>query len=662
MRKTDDPGERSRSKNCLCHSSYSNDHVKSKCLLLFARALPYLLIVACIVGLLGSITIGRYNFAMGGSILAIPAIAAAIALLHIYRCDQDPLLGSASLFPFEQRALVLLFGVAFSLTIIFGLICPLESPYFLGGVIALYTIVFLQIFSRGHRSTVTLIEIMLTMACLIYETTLKSPYYFGWTDIPPHIFLSTVTYLSGHVIPPDLSAGYAYFPLYHIWIALSSHVLAIDIKPTLFLITCPVYVMVTVFLYYLFMRVTGNVQLSLLACLLYSIDSTVTFYGTYMITRATAYIGFAILLYLLITGNSGDCSYKKNHSFRALAILVTAYILLVHQVSTPQILFLLLLLLGCEWFVGSEKHLHNSFLVLEVVLFLAYWLYVAFDFANYIGGTRIRPDIFEAPVIVESVRAFSPIVFLSNNVDVLVFLLFAIIGFGYLFWKQKPAYAPVFGLFALLTIVFYVPTPINSIWQTITLFRFDRFMLLISPFMALIMGWGLCTVSGYLQKKNPIRAVGSIVLLLFVIYCCGAAGIIKAAPPELRDSFTFEELDGFDHIYSYVPYGSTIYSDYYSSRYFSQSYFSESDALGIPFYRSRQIQDVMDLPSYRGFVVIPCSQFMGYGLTFSKGSDLDPEGRTYPYLPSSETISTLSSNLAERDKIYSSEFIDLYYS
>jgi len=49
-------------------------------------------------------------------------------------------------------------------------------------------------------------------------------------------------------------------------------------------------------------------------------------------------------------------------------------------------------------------------------------------------------------------------------------------------------------------------------------------------------------------------------------------------------------------------------------------------------------------------------------LTFSKGSDLDPEGRTYPYLPSSETISTLSSNLAERDKIYSSEFIDLYYS
>jgi hypothetical protein len=495
-----------------------NDHMKNKHLQIFARALPYLLIVAYIVGLLWSIAIGKYNFAISGSILAIPALVAAIALLHIYHRDPDTLSGSVPLFPFEQKTLVLLFGIAFFLVIVLGLICPVESPYFLIGIVLLYTIILLQIFSRGHRPTVILIEIILAMACLIYETTLKYPYYFGWTDIPAHIFMSTVTYVSGHAIPPDLSTGYAYFPLYHIWIALSSHVLALGIKPTLFLITCPVYVMVTVFLFYLFKRVTGNVQISLLACLLYSIDSTVTFYGAYMITRAAAYIGFALLLYLLIhRENRYDLDNRKNIRFRALAILVTVYILLIHQVSTPLILFLLLLLLGCEWFVGSAKHLQSSFFIFEVVLFLAYWFYVAFDFSQSVAVTRIRPDAFNAPVIMENLQPYSPFTFLFDHVDVLIFLFFAILGIGYLLWRQKPAHASVFGLFALLTIVLYLPTPIQALWQLRTLFRFDRFMLLISPFMAFVMGWGLYTVSGYLQKRIPVKTAGLIVLMLFLM-------------------------------------------------------------------------------------------------------------------------------------------------
>lgn len=641
--------------------------MKNKYLHIFARTLPYLIIVAYILGLFWSIAIGRYNFAISGSILAIPALAAAIALLHIYRRDPDTLSGAVLLFPFKQKTLVLLFGVAFSLTIVLGLLCPVESPYFLAGIVTLYTIILLQIFSRGHRPTVTLIEIMLTMACLIYETTLKYPYYFGWTDIPPHVFMSTVTYLSGHVIPPGLNAGYAYFPLYHIWIAMSSHLLAIGIKPTLLIITCPVYVMVTVFLYYLFKQVTGNVQISLLACLLYSIDSTVIFYGAYMVTRAAAYIGFAILLYLLIYREDVPDTHiyeRKKVLFCVLAILVTVYILLVHQVSTPQILALLLLLLICEWFVGSEKRLQNSFFIFEVVLFLGYWIYVAFDFASHIVETRLRLDVFDTPVVIESLQLYSPFAFLFNNVDTLVFLFFAIIGIGYLLWKQKPAYASVFGLFALLTIILYVPTPIHALWQTMTLLRFDRFMLLVNPFMAFIMGWGLYTVSGYLHKRNLVRAAGSIVFLLFVAYCCGATGIISVeVDPTSRVSFTSEELIGFDHINSHVAYGSTICADYYTSRYFCWVYFSESDALGLPFYRSSTIQNITDISSSQGFVIIPRNQFIEHGLAFSKGSEIEAGGGgTYPYLPSNETKTTLFKYLAGKDKIYASEFVELYHS
>ena len=314
--------------------------------------------------------------------------------------------------------------------------------------------------------------------------------------------------------------------------------------------------------------------------------------------------------------------------------------------------------------LSGREYLRSSFFIVEIVLFIAYWFYVAFDFSNGVIVSRIRPDVFDAPVVIESLQDYSSLTFLFNNVDTLIFLFFAILGISYLLWKQKPAYASVFGLFALLTIILYVPTPIQTVWQTMTLFCFDRFMLFISPFMAFVMGWGLYIASGYLQKRIPVKTAGLIVLLFFVVYCCGATGIIVAEDTSAsRVSFTFEELDGFSHIISYVPYGSTIYSDYYTSRYFSQTRFSESDALGLPFYRSRAIQDVADISLYQGFVIIPRNLFMEHGLAFIREGELERGGGgTHPYLPSNETISALSNSLVGKEKIYSSGFTELYYS
>ena len=80
---------------------------------MLARALPFFIIVVCLVGLLGSIIIGRYNFTICGLIIAVPAITAGIVLLHIYHYDLEFLSWSGFQFPFEQRTLTLLFGVIF---------------------------------------------------------------------------------------------------------------------------------------------------------------------------------------------------------------------------------------------------------------------------------------------------------------------------------------------------------------------------------------------------------------------------------------------------------------------------------------------------------------------------------------------------------------------
>src|SRR5690606_26488832 len=100
--------------------------------------------------------------------------------------------------------------------------------------------------------------------------------------------------------------------------------------------------------------------------------------------------------------------------------------------------------------------------------------------------------------------------------DKSIFLFFALIGISFLLKNYRNNYASVLGLFALLTLIFYVPNPLNTIWQFKVLFRLDRFMLFVSPFMAFVMGYGLYIFWNYMSKYAP-RKVNSaaLVVLLF---------------------------------------------------------------------------------------------------------------------------------------------------
>jgi len=636
--------------------------MKNKYLVIIAKIIPYILIVGYIIGLLGSIAFERNTYALSGSILAIPTIAAAIFIIFAKKFNPSPICNSIILYPFKQKYLTLLFGIFISLTLVISLFFPGESPFFLAGIVIIYTIILVQIFSKDHRSVVVLIEIALSMILLIYIMTLKYPYYFGSTDIMPHVYFSTVTYLSHHIVPPDLSINYAFFPLYHIWVALSSYVLALDIKTALFVITGPAFVTSIFVLYSLFKNITGIPQISLLTCLLYSTDAIIIFYGSYMVPRVAAYVGFVILLYILIIGKNPNSNSDVNvTAYRSLAIIILVYILLIHQVSIILFILLLLLLLLCEWFIGSEKRLRKSFVIFTLILSLVYWFIVSFEFTKDLAMSRIRPDLYEQPIFMEYIATYSPISFLINHVEILIFLFFFIIGVVYLLRKQKPIYASVFGLFALFTVILYIPSPLSSIWQLSRLIPLNRFNLALAPFMAFVMSWGVYTIINFSIKKISINKIGSIVLIFFVLFCCGTTGMIAVVEnPESRISFTNEELVGFNYIESKVPYGSRLYSDYYTRQYFNKFYFQESESLDLPFYTSLVIRDFNSLSDYNGFIIIPFHHFLKSGIYLSKGGEFNPEGGLVAYSPSDNSISTIINKLDLKDKLYSSEHVDLY--
>jgi hypothetical protein len=236
----------------------------------------------------------------------------------------------------------------------------------------------------------------------------------------------------------------------------------------------------------------------------------------------------------------------------------------------------------------------------------------------------------------------------------LIFLFFGIIGIFYLIWQKKPNYNSVFGLFALLTIVLFVPTPIQTLWQTMILLNFARFQLLVLPFMALMMALGLFLVPKYfLSNKIYAKIFSFVIICLFLIYSASSVGLIQYKYKEIypyRNSFNSDELIGFYFAQKNIPIDSFILSDTYTAKYLA--YFSEEN--------SQIIKNVDSLKNSSGYVIIPKKQFLNDGLLFTRGSELNRSGGEYSYLPTDENIHDLYWGLYSKNQIYSSESVEVF--
>lgn len=627
--------------------------MKNKVLSWISLIIPYAIILAVSVGFIISILLQKVNFALNSLILGIPAIAAAILILKIQKRDSD-FTGSCVLFPFNQQTLIRIFLIIFTISFCVTLLSAIKSTLFLILIVLLYCIILIQIFSKKPSQRVILTEIVFTLMMLIYTITLTSSYYFGSTDIIPHTYYATNTSLIGHVISPELSE-YSYFPLYHIWIASSSIISGFDAYSTIIIFTCPVYAISALFIYLLFRRVIKNQQIALLTCLLYSSASIVVYYGTYVVTRTMASIGFIVLLYLLYNAKINE---NKNREiiFKILAISIAIYIVLVHNVSTPMILLLLFIILLFELIVDQEKYIKPSFIFFLLTIFIGYWLFSAYSFTSDLITYRLNPDKFETvslmvnPNPVQITPSFASYIFLIRNLAALIFIFFGIIGIIYIIWRKKPEYTPVFGLFSLLTIVFYIPTPIQTLWQAMVLLRFDRFQLLIVPFMVLTMAWGIWGVSYYLtQSKIPVKIISFIIFSSFLIYSCSSIGIIQYNENITgRVSFNTDEMSGLNFIQENFPSNSHIFSDVYTARYLFQP------------FNSYILPNATSIRLNRGYFIIPKKQFLSYGLVFTNGNELNPEGGTYPYFPTDENIHDLYQGEYSKNKIYTCNSIEIY--
>lgn len=274
----------------------------SRLMKLISYLFPLAVILIVILTFLWMFQVGKIGYALRGIFTGIPAILSCFFVIFIYRKKVS--LQDIDVFPsLNMKSLTYLFSIFYIGSLISLLLSPGNRPwYYFIFILLLYLSVFLQIFSEKVNPSVILIETFFIMINLTYSVTLNYDFYFGTTDILPHVFMSEFTATSGQLIPPSLS-DYAYFPLYHILIAEASELLNIGTKVSLFVITAPIYAVTIIFLYYLFNYITNNRQISLLSAVLFSASSIVLYYGANVITRTMAFVAFVILLYLIYSVN-----------------------------------------------------------------------------------------------------------------------------------------------------------------------------------------------------------------------------------------------------------------------------------------------------------------------------------------------------------------------
>jgi hypothetical protein len=621
--------------------------------------LPYLVLLLTAVGVSVAFLLQMPDMALRGVYLIFPALLASYILQPMSKKGLT-FHDSVTLFSCNRKYLLALFACLYSITLVI-LAAGFGNSWIYPFLITLvYVIILVQIFSNKVSKVMLLIEMMLTQAGFIWSSVQKYDFYFGGTDIIPHQFMATITYLTGHVIPPEFG-GYTDFPLYHILLAECSHVLGLDIGTVIFSFTWPMSVIGVVFVYYIFSHTVKNEQIALLTSLIYSMSAIGLTHSVYMIPRSLAFAGFLMLLYFMTSSNRFKNIYAKS----MLVALIGVFTVLVHQVSILLIIALLCLLIVCEWFVGHEKYVTDLSFVFIIVMSVAYWIYVAFSFARSTFTSRFDTELWENPVVLHAADLLptDPMVtwyYYINSIGTEIFLFLAVMAIGYILWRKNQDYFTVLALFALITLALYVPNPLHMVWQFERLLAVNRFTLLLGPFMALIMGVGIYILSQHLLKaKIPVNAICILLIAIIFLYGSSTTDLLKIDPSINRDNFNLDEVEGLNFVYKYIPYGSTVHTDYFSQRYLGATYFSESESLGLPYFTTGIISDLKKVPSYSGYIAVPYKEFIRRGLNLGVGSEFVPRN-IYPCYPTEENVVNMMASLEPRDKLYSNYAIMIY--
>ena len=562
---------------------------------------PFLLMFVPLFGISFSLIIGRPDYIIRALFIMVPCLI--VGLLLFLKKQKYTL--SLPIINIPGKLLHILFFILMTISILSCHMTEHRDYGYLIILLLMICVLVLEIFQKNIRPSLILAEIFLFGLSIAYSVTLNYPLYFGGADLLDLADLSLVTASTGIVPTAEYCLAYATFPLSFIYNSVIYFLSSLSYYNIYHIIGPLLFILFTSVIYLLARELFNNTRIALLISLFYLILPDSIYYSIYLAPRVLVYFAFLLLIYLILLRYKLKKDNRNyTHIILALEIIIFVYIILVHQVSIYQILFVCLIAIIITY-IWYHKWYCIPELILCCIVTAAYWIYTSLSFLSVVIVTRL--DFFEdrvasyvSPSVGVKETTYS---YLIANIHLGLILFFVLVGIIYMISQtdnKKNSYIKsivVVGILGLIFTIIYFPSPLTLSYAFSNLFRMDRLQLILTPLYAILTVIGIVFFQNYIKDSNAKKIISiSIFILCFVIV--GVATIGSYADFSIGDNqnerryFIDDELASFSYINSYIQYGEELSSDHFVQKYFSGKMEIAFSQLSLPYYVARNTNTI----------------------------------------------------------------------
>jgi hypothetical protein len=525
------------------------------------KLLLYSLPVLAVAGIAVPLALGKYNFSLLGSYLAIPMfLSSAVYIKYRKNFSECRELGD-NLFLLSTNLYLLNFIASLVLIQAFK-VRPFAYYVLITFMITLilFNIFFFEIDRK--RSILLLFLIMLLVLNIIWGVNLNYYFFIGRTDSIGHAWLIEKLMAQGRIT--DLFGIYKPFPLWHILVSSLYSVTGVHISAhrVMFFTSGIIYSFMVPIIYLISLKILKDIKLALLSSLFMIIYSDIIFYGMYSISRSV--VPFLEVLLILLLLNRGRPE-------RAILYIIIIYsMIMFHTASMPFIIIIFFIiwmlqkLLGIE---GKDLFLTNYCMMLMVVTTLFYWMF----FAEGLFRIIILNIFGSAPsgIMTKSIVNM-PLNELANYLHYSPILFFTLFGILFAIKSDKILNnEKIFFLTGLLMIPLTFPGPsllINKLSNNFNLARFVEYSF-VFILIASALGFGIL----FYKSKKYTRLLLILIFIIMSFLSVSNDFIATDNPLVKRPFYTYyltdEEITCFSHV-------SNLSKGYLMSDYVTASFIS----------------------------------------------------------------------------------------
>ena len=205
-----------------------------------------------------------------------------------------------------------------------------------------------------------------------------------------------------------------------------------------------------------------------------------------------------------------------------LLIILFIYTIIVHHVSIFNI-FAVLFILGISVYIvtGIFPKNYMKIFFMFIVIATSYWIFTSQDLLSFLKLVFSSATSAEGfSIIINTGTIFgNPILdFLSIHLDWPLYALFIFIGIGVVYYRENAdKLTIIFALMAMILFIFFVPSPLQTLYGIVSLFRLDRFIYFSMPFIVIILTFGVFFYLLNVSQQQKIYTKIFIVSLIFTM-------------------------------------------------------------------------------------------------------------------------------------------------